>query len=170
MKFSQRKTTNSTKKSTYQRVKSIYDNVVVAKSEDKNLVLGKLNRIIENTVIPSRHYFCCGVNIIFKKMRLNLVRSVCLARDASVGPPYLHIPLVEAAMLRSIPILVLPKSTEALAHTFKLKNCTCFAILHVSYISNPDNIPCSKEETLKFESHVDDLNEFIVSLSCVKHC
>jgi ribosomal protein L7Ae-like RNA K-turn-binding protein len=66
-----------------------------------------------------------GPNSVMKLIEKGICRSVVVCRDS---PPALHDHLIEAAYLRQLPIVMVPKAVAELSAIFGVKSISCFAV------------------------------------------
>lgn len=103
--------------------------------------------------------FVTGSNSVSKLLESGNLSSVCVARDA---PYQLHNHIVEAALARGVPVVILPKLVEELAALLKLKSATC---LGIPVRVKAEGVDSSSAEALVRDSARDALSDFIATLS-----
>ena len=122
-----------------------------------------------------KQQFFVGANSISKQLELGTVAVIAIARDSNI---LLHQHVVEAATLRHVPVCFLPRCSEELATTFKIRRCSCFAVAspvaqskHGSDVvdtadqnyQSGEEIDCRTDDRLR--ATMDDVVELIASVA-----
>ena len=98
--------------------------VRVSSAESKELFLTHLRHSLLSGCQLGRD-FVAGTNGVSKLLELRNAAVLCVARDA---PPCLHNHLVDAAHLRGVPVVVLPKLMLPLGAALGIKRAAAFAV------------------------------------------
>ena len=96
----------------------------VIPSESKDVVLSKISRVVELGAKVGRE-IVAGSNSVVRLIENGAAAVICICRDSNHS---LTDHVVEAARLRHIPIVILPKSAQELAIVLHIKRISCFAI------------------------------------------
>lgn len=99
-------------------------NLKVIPSESKDIIFQKISRAI-GTGAKVGSDIIVGANSISRYLERNVIAAVAVCRDSN------HIltdHIIEAARLRRVPIVILPKSVQELASLLRLKSISCLAI------------------------------------------
>ena len=96
----------------------------VIPSESKDVILSKISRIVQLGAKVGRE-IVAGSNSIVRLIENGTAAVICICRDSNHS---LTDHIVEAARLRHVPIVILPKSAHELASVLHIKRVSCFAI------------------------------------------
>jgi len=123
--------TESAKKVNKSAAKNIFSkfNVRCISTSQKENVMSRLEAFIKCGGNVRRD-LTIGVNAVSRLVETGCASAVCLTRDS---PQNLFVYLVEACVVREVPVLLLPSSSKALADMFSLKKASCFGIRNVCF-------------------------------------
>lgn len=96
----------------------------VIPSESKDVILSKISRVAELGAKVGRE-IVAGSNSVVRLIENGTAAVICICRDSNHS---LTDHIVEAARLRHVPIVILPKSAQELASVLHIKRISCFAI------------------------------------------
>jgi ribosomal protein L30E len=108
-------------------------NLKVIPSESKNVIFQKITRAM-NTGAKVGIDFIVGANSITRFLERDFIAAIAVCRDSN------HIltdHIIEAARLRRVPIVILPRSVQELASLLQLKSISCLAIKKQNVESSP---------------------------------
>jgi hypothetical protein len=108
-------------------------NLKVIPSESKNAIFQKITRAM-NTGAKVGIDFIVGANSISRFLERDFIAAITVCRDSN------HIltdHIIEAARIRRVPIVILPRSVKELASLLQLKSISCLAIKKQNVESSP---------------------------------
>ena len=103
-------------------------NLKVIPSETKDVVFKKISRSILNGAKVGKEIIV-GANSICRLFEIGRVAIVAVCRDSN---HVLTDHVIEAARIRHVPIVILPKASAELASLLQLKRISCFALCNQS--------------------------------------
>jgi hypothetical protein len=108
-------------------------NLNVVPAESKNVIFQKITRAI-NTGAKVGIDFIVGANSISRFLERDFIAAIAVCRDSN------HIltdHIIEAARIRRVPIVILPRSVHELASLLQLKSISCLGIKKQNVESSP---------------------------------
>lgn len=99
-------------------------NLKVISAESKDIIFVKISKALSTGATIGRDIFV-GANSVTRLLEKNRAAVVAVCRDSNHN---LTDHIIEAARLRNVPIVILPKSSQELASLLKIKRVSCFAI------------------------------------------
>ena len=99
-------------------------NLKVISSESKDILFGKIAKAVNTGAILGRDIIA-GANSVTRLLERDRAAVIAVCRDSSHS---ITDHIVEAAKLRKVPIVILPRCVQELATLLNLKRISCFAI------------------------------------------
>lgn len=130
-------------------------------SEEKDKIMQKLQKAVAAGARVGRHYIA-GTNSIARTLEKGKVSVLVIPRDS---PACLYNHLVEAALERKVPIVVVPKFAVQLRESLKLKNASSLALLVKQKKKGDREVEEEEDDRdMLLGSSLDDLREYLLDL------